>query len=172
MTSAEFIQFGQQIANLHRCRIEDAPGSGGSPALRRGQATVERLPYYGGDGCTALPRESANSLVALIVNENLQPVGQHAHTLACIYGRDRVLPRGPPPLNAQFRGHVVGGGVVLRTRWRPAESRCDADASRTEWAARTADPAETAGGTSVTHREVRRLEGALLCPRPVSSPDS
>ena len=132
MTSAEFIQFGQQIANLHRCRIEDAPGSGCSPALRRGQATVERLPYYGGDRCTALPRESANSLVALIVNENLQPVGQHAHTLACIYGRDRVLPRGPPPLNAQFRGHVVGGGVVLRTRWRPAESRCDADASRTE----------------------------------------
>jgi hypothetical protein len=59
-------------------------------------------------------------------------VGQHAHTLACIYARDRVLPRGPPPLNAQFRGHVVGGGVVPRTRWRPAESRCDADASRTE----------------------------------------
>ena len=89
MTSAEFIQFGQQIANLHRRRIEDAPGRGGSPALRRRQATVERLPDYGGDRCTALPRESANPLVALIVDENLQPVRQHAHTLACAYGADR-----------------------------------------------------------------------------------
>ena len=100
MTSAEFIQFGEQIANLHRCRIEDAPGSGGSPPLRRGQATVERLPDYGGDRCTALPRECANPLVALIVDENLQPVRQHAHTLACAYGAGtgfpvRVGPRGP-----------------------------------------------------------------------------
>ena len=85
MTSMEFIQFGEQIANLHRCRIEDAPGSGGSPSLRRGQAAVERLADYGGDGCTALPRESANPLVALIVDENLQPVRQHTHTLACAY---------------------------------------------------------------------------------------
>ena len=83
MTSAKFIQFGEQIANLHWCRIEDAPGSGGSPPLRRGQATVKRLPDYGGDGCTALPRQSANPLVALIVDENLQPMRQHAHTLAC-----------------------------------------------------------------------------------------
>ena len=74
MTSTELIQFSQQIANLHRRRIEDAPGSGGSPALRRGQATIERLPDHGGDGCTTLPRESANSLVALIIDENLQPV--------------------------------------------------------------------------------------------------
>ena len=51
----------------------------------------------------------------------------------------------------------------------PAVTRTHRGRSR---AARTADPAETAGGTSVTHREVRRLEGALLCPRPVSSPDS
>lgn len=85
MTSAEFIQFGEQIANLHRCRIEDAPGRSGSPPLRCRQATVERFPNYGGDGCTALPRESANPLVALIVDENLQPVRQHAHTLACTY---------------------------------------------------------------------------------------
>ena len=85
MTSAKFIQFGEQIANLHRCRIEDAPGSGGSPPLRRGQATVERLPDHGGDRCTALPRECANPLVTLIVDENLQPVTQHAHTLACAY---------------------------------------------------------------------------------------
>ena len=83
MTSAKFIQFGEQIANLHRCRIEDAPGSGGSPPLRRGQATVERLPDHGGDRCTPLPRDSANPLIALIVNENLQPVGKHAHTLTC-----------------------------------------------------------------------------------------
>lgn len=85
MTSAELVQFGEQIADLHRRRIEDAPGSGGSPPLRRGQATVERLPDYGGDGCTTLLRESANPLVALIVDENLQPVRQHAHTLACAY---------------------------------------------------------------------------------------
>ena len=44
MTSAELIQFGEQIANLDRCRIENAPGGGGSPPLRGGQATVERLP--------------------------------------------------------------------------------------------------------------------------------
>ena len=92
MTSAEFIQVGEQIANLHRCRIEDAPGSGGSPPLRRGQATVERLPDYGGDGCTALPRERANPLVALIVDENLQPVRQHTHTLACAYGAGGWVP--------------------------------------------------------------------------------
>lgn len=86
MTSAELIQFGEQIANLHRRRIEDAPGRGGSPPLCRRQATVERFPDHGGDRCTALPRESANPFVALIVDENLQPVRQHAHTLACAYG--------------------------------------------------------------------------------------
>jgi len=85
VTSAELVQFGEQIANLHRRRIQDAPGRGGSPPLRRGQATVERLPDHGGDRCAALPRESANPLVALIVDENLQPVRQHAHTLACAY---------------------------------------------------------------------------------------
>ncbi len=95
MTSAELIQFGQQIAHLHRCRIEDAPGSGSSPPLRRGQATVERLPDDGGDRSTALAGESANPLVALIVDENLQPVCQHEHTLACAYTRDWVPLRGP-----------------------------------------------------------------------------
>ncbi len=89
MTPAEFIQLGEQIANLHRWRIENAPGSGGSPALRRGQATVERLPDYGGDRCAALLRESAHSLVTLIVDENLQPVRQHTHALACTYPEPR-----------------------------------------------------------------------------------
>jgi hypothetical protein len=37
------------------------------------------------DRCTALPGESANPLVALVIDENLQPVRQHAHTLACAY---------------------------------------------------------------------------------------
>ena len=85
MASAELIQLGEQIANLRRCRIEEAPGSGGSPLLRRGQATVECLPDYGGDRCTALLRERADPLVALIVDEDLQPVRQHTHTLACTY---------------------------------------------------------------------------------------
>lgn len=100
MTSAEFIQFGEQIANLHRCRIEDAPGSGSSPLLRRGQATVERLPDDGGDRCTALPRKRANPLVALIVDEYLQPVRQHTHTLACACVRSfgEVLSIGAVPL--------------------------------------------------------------------------
>ena len=84
MASAQFVQFGEQIADLHRCRIEDAPGSGRPSPLRRGQATVERLSDYGGDRCTALPRESADPLVALIIDEDLQPVRQHTHTLACI----------------------------------------------------------------------------------------
>ncbi len=90
MTSAELIQFGQQIAYLHRCRIEDAPGSGSSPPLRRGQTTVERLPDDGGDRSTALAGKSADPLVALIVDENLQPVCQHVHTLACAYAGDWV----------------------------------------------------------------------------------
>ena len=92
MTSAWLIQFGEQIANLHRRSIEDAPGRGGSPPLRRRQATVERLPDHGGDRCTALPRESADPLVALIVDENLQPMRQHAHTLACAYGAGDWVP--------------------------------------------------------------------------------
>lgn len=83
MASAERIQLGEQVASLHRSGIEDAPGSGGSPLLRRRQATVKRLPDHGGDRRTALPRESTDPLVALIVDENLQPMGQHAHTLAC-----------------------------------------------------------------------------------------
>ena len=92
MTSAELVQFGEQIANLHRRSIEDAPGRGGSPPLRRRQATVKRLPDHGGDRCTALPRESADPLVALIVDENLQPVRQHAHTLACACGAGDGVP--------------------------------------------------------------------------------
>ncbi len=100
MTSAELIQFGEQIAHLHWCGIEDAPGSGSSPSLRRGQAAVECLPDYGSDGCTALPGESANPLVALVIDENLQPVRQHAHTLACAYALYRVLSR----MRASSRG--------------------------------------------------------------------
>jgi hypothetical protein len=73
VASAELIQLVEQIASLLWCRTEDAPGRGGSPLLRRGQATVKRLPNYGGDRCTALPRESANPLVTLVVDENLQP---------------------------------------------------------------------------------------------------
>ena len=49
MASAELIQLGKQIASLHRCCLEDAPGRGGSPLLRRGQPAVQRLPDYGGD---------------------------------------------------------------------------------------------------------------------------
>ena len=94
MAPAELIQLGEQIANLHRCRIEDALGSGGPPALRCGQAAVERLADDGGDRCTALPRECANPLVTFIVDENLQPVRQHAHTLACAYRAARCGPSG------------------------------------------------------------------------------
>ena len=123
MTSAELIQFGQQIANLHRRRAEDAPCRGGSPALRRRQATVERLPDHGGDRCTALPRESPNPLVALIVDENLQPVGQHAHTLACAYGAETGFPVRAGSLMILFHlrvdggsGHQEGHATVAR-RW-------------------------------------------------------
>jgi len=86
VASAELIQLGEQIASLHWRGTEDAACSGGSPPLRRGQAAVERLPDDGGDRCTALPGESANPLVAFIVDENLQPVRQHTHTLACACG--------------------------------------------------------------------------------------
>ena len=84
MASAELIQLSEQIASLHGCRAEDAPGRGGPPLLRRGQAAVKRLPNDSGHRCTALLRESANPLIALIVDEDLQPVRQHAHTLACV----------------------------------------------------------------------------------------
>ena len=114
MTSAEFIQFGEQMANLHRCRAEDAPGGGGSPLLRRGQAAVERLPDDGGDRCTALPRKRANPLVALIVDEYLQPVGQHTHTLACacvrLFSRNYHL---PPTLDDK---RAVQSGIWLVAR--------------------------------------------------------
>ena len=111
MTSAELIQFGEQIANLHRRRIKDAPRRGGSPALRRRQATVERFPDYGGDRCTTLPRESANPLVALIVDENLQPVRQHAHTLACAYSAGGWIPMRAVSLMILF--HLLVREVVV-----------------------------------------------------------
>jgi hypothetical protein len=85
VTSAKFIQFGEQIANLHRW-----------------QATVERLPDHGGDRCTALPRECANPLVTLIVDENLQPVRQHAHTLACAYNAGTGFWYGLAPAGRPF----------------------------------------------------------------------
>ncbi len=85
MTSAELIQLGEQIAYRYRCRIKDAPARGTSPPLRRRQAPVKRLADNGRDRCTTLPREGVNPLVALIVDKNLQPVRQYAHTLACAY---------------------------------------------------------------------------------------
>lgn len=86
MWPAEFIQFGEKVANLHGCCIEDSPGSGGPPALCCGQTPVKRLADHVGDRCTALPCDRANSLVTLIVYEDLQPMRQHTHTLACTYG--------------------------------------------------------------------------------------
>jgi hypothetical protein len=86
VSPAELIQFAEKVADLHgRCR-KDTPGSGRPPALRCGQATVKRFPDHVGDRCTALPRDRANPLVTLIVDENLQPMRQHTHTLACTYG--------------------------------------------------------------------------------------
>ena len=73
MSSAELIQFGEKAANLHGCRVEDAPGCGGPPGLCCGQATVKRLADHAGDRCTALPCDRANPLVTLIIDENLQP---------------------------------------------------------------------------------------------------
>ncbi len=86
-------------------RIQDAPGSSGSPASRRGQTAVEGLPDDSGDRRAALPRERANALVALIVDENLQPVRQHTHTLACACAKPefhwacRCIATGGPPLD-------------------------------------------------------------------------
>jgi hypothetical protein len=131
VTSAKFIQFGEQIANLHRCRIEDAPGSGRSPPLRRGQATVECLPDHRGDRCTALPRERANPLVTLLVDENLQPVRQHTHTLACAYNAGtgflcRFAPAGRPfvlavrPRRQSPPGRCRALGIADTTRYHGA----------------------------------------------------
>jgi len=90
VSPAELIQFGEKVADLHGRRSKDAPGSGGPPALCGGQAAVKRFPDHIGDRCTALPCDRANPLVTLIVDENLQPMCQHAHTLACTYG-DAVM---------------------------------------------------------------------------------
>ena len=87
MPPAEFIQLGEKVANLHGRRVKDTPRSGGPPALCSGQATVKRLADHVGDRCAALPRDRANPLVTLIVDENLQPMRQHTHTLACTYGQ-------------------------------------------------------------------------------------
>jgi hypothetical protein len=86
MPPTEVVQFGEKVANLHRCRIKDTPGSGRPPALCYGQATVKRLADHVSDRCTALACDRANPLVTLIVDENLQPMRQHTHTLACTYG--------------------------------------------------------------------------------------
>jgi hypothetical protein len=92
----ELIQFGDKVADLHGRCSKDTPGSGGPPALCCGQATVKRFPDHVGDRCTALPRDRTNPLVTLIVDENLQPMRQHTHTLACTYG-DAVM--ALPPAN-------------------------------------------------------------------------
>ena len=97
MSPAELVQLGEKVANLHGRCVKDAPGSGGPPALCCGQATVKRFPDHAGDRCTALPRDRANPLVTLIVDENLQPVRQHTHTLACTYG-DVVMAMRPGEL--------------------------------------------------------------------------
>jgi len=83
---AEVIQFGEKIADLHGCCGEDAPGSGGPPTLCCGQTAVKRLADHVGDRCTALPCDRADPLIALVVDEDLQPMRQYTHTLACIYG--------------------------------------------------------------------------------------
>lgn len=83
MASAQLIQFSEQITDLHGGRVKDTPRGSGPPPLRRGQATIKRFPDHRGDRGTTLPRESTNPLVALIIDEDLQPARQHAHTLAC-----------------------------------------------------------------------------------------
>ncbi len=83
MAPAELIQFGEKAADLHRGCIKDAAGSSGPPALCCRQAAVKRLTDHIGDRCTALPGDRAHPLVTLIVDENLQAMRQHTHTLAC-----------------------------------------------------------------------------------------
>ncbi len=118
MPPAELIQFGEKVANLHGRCVKDSPGSGGPPALCCGQATVKRFPDYVGDRCTALPCDRANPLVTFIVDENLQPMGQHTHTLACTYG-DAVM--ALRPANASTPRCRPG----IRCSYPPAKHRTD-----------------------------------------------
>lgn len=127
MASTELIQLGEQVTGLHGRRVEDAPRGSGSPALRRGQATIKRFPDHGRDRRAALPRESANPLVALIVDEDLQPMGQHTHTLACTRtalpagvttrSGDTRPERGPGPGGGRRPGGLEVWGVPGLTGW-------------------------------------------------------
>jgi hypothetical protein len=85
MPPAELVQLSEEIAGFHGSRAEDAPRRRGPPALSSGQATVQSLADDAGDRRTALLRNRANPLVPFLIEEDLQPVRQHTHTLACTY---------------------------------------------------------------------------------------
>jgi hypothetical protein len=83
VASPQIVQLGKQIRDRHRLRGENPPGRRRSPPLCRGQPPVDRFPDHGGDGGPALAGEGVHSLVTLVIEEELQPVSQHTHTLAC-----------------------------------------------------------------------------------------
>ena len=85
MPAAELIQFAEKVTDLHGCCVENPPGSSSPSLLCRSQATVESRTDDTGDRCPALACDRANPLVTLIIDEDVQPMRHHAHTLACPY---------------------------------------------------------------------------------------
>ena len=72
-------------------------GGGAAVAVSCREAAVDRLANDRRDRYPSLGRQGEQSLVAFVVEQNLKPVGKHAHTVACaeicsLGPGDRVVP--------------------------------------------------------------------------------
>lgn len=85
MPSAKLFELGAQsggIGDRHVGRVEQRSRGSSTARLARGQAPVDGLANNGCNGNPALARSSRNTLVALVIEEDLQPMSIDAHTLA------------------------------------------------------------------------------------------
>jgi len=86
VTVMQCVELGTQLSGLgnrHVRRCQEPPAGGSALRVGIRQSAIDRLADHGGDRNAALSRGRRDSLMTLIVEQDLQAMLQrHAHTVA------------------------------------------------------------------------------------------